>query len=197
MQTSLAFVVGVVVTTGMLAAPDAYNLSQTRQPASTAKPLAVSSAVFKAGGRIPEIYSEYGEGISPGLMWSEGPSGTRSFALLMEDPDAPEPKPFVHWIFYNLPAETRQLPESVPPMPRLPEFGGALQGKNSRGATGYYGPKPPVEDPAHNYRFEIYALDTILPLDPNADRARLLEAMRGHVLSSGALIGKYQAPRTP
>jgi Raf kinase inhibitor-like YbhB/YbcL family protein len=157
--------------------------------------LSVTSPAFQPGTAIPAPYSGYGERFSPSLDWSGAPAGTRSFVLLMEDPDAKSPKPYVHWLLYNLPAETTRLPESVPTQPRLEEPEGALQGRNSRGQTGYVGPRPPEGDPPHHYHFQVFALDSVLTVPPGADRETVLRAMDGHVVARGDLVGTFQHPR--
>jgi Raf kinase inhibitor-like YbhB/YbcL family protein len=105
--------------------------------------MTVSSHAFSANGTVPPKHADYGEKISPDLSWTGTPASAKSVVLMVEDPDAKEPKPFVHWVTYNLPPSLTALPESIPNTPRLPEFGGALQGRNSRGTTGYFGPRPP------------------------------------------------------
>ncbi|MGI9041190.1 MAG: YbhB/YbcL family Raf kinase inhibitor-like protein [Gemmatimonadales bacterium] len=103
------------------------------------------------------------EDISPPLRWKRAPQGTRSFAVLMEDPDAREPKPFAHWIAYDIPADTTGLPLGVPTDARMEApVSGMLQGRNSRGSIGYFGPKPPVGDRPHRYHFQVFALDRML-----------------------------------
>jgi Raf kinase inhibitor-like YbhB/YbcL family protein len=114
--------------------------------------------------------------------------------LIVEDPDAQEPKPFVHWILYNLSPSQSSLPESVPGTPRLPEFDGALQGRNSKGMIGYFGPRPPKADSAHHYHFQVFAVDTILPLDPAASPSQVLAALKGHVVGAGEVVATFQAP---
>lgn len=155
--------------------------------------LEVSSFAFKANGRIPHRFSAYGEDVSPALSWSNGPEGTKSYVLLMEDPDAKTPKPFVHWILFNVPAATSDLREGVPGAAALPDPKGARQGVNSRGSFGYFGPRPPA-DGDHHYHFQVFALDTELDLKPDAGRREILDAMRGHVLAKGELIGIFSKP---
>src|SRR5256885_14226934 len=120
----------------------------------------VRSGAFAPRRKIPGRFTAYGEGISPPLSWRGVPAGTRSQVLIVEDPDAPTPEPFVHWLMYNIPPETRSLPEGIPPKPRLDDPRGAVQGVNSRGSIGYFGPAPPRGDPPHHYHFQIFALDT-------------------------------------
>lgn len=152
----------------------------------------VASPAFDHRSRLPGPYAAEGQNISPPLEWEEGPSGTQSYALLMEDPDVDEEPPFVHWMIYNVPADVTMLEEGVPGTPRLQKPEGALQGANDRGAIGYFGPRPPVGDPAHPYHFQVFALDTLLDLPHGASRAEFLDAVRGHVLASGEIVGTYQ-----
>jgi Raf kinase inhibitor-like YbhB/YbcL family protein len=152
----------------------------------------VTSPAFQPGSAIQMPYSGYGERFSPPLHWSKAPASAKSFVLLMEDPDAKTPKPYVHWLLYNVSAETTQLPESVPAPPRLEEPKGALQGRNSRGQIGYVGPRPPEGDRPHHYHFQIFALDTLLNVPPGADREAVLKAMTGHVIARGELVGTFQ-----
>lgn len=151
------------------------------------------TAPFDNGSSMPVQYSADGDNASPKLEWSGAPEGTQSFVLIMDDPDAKKPKPFVHWIVYDLPADVASLREGLPTDPTLPDPKGAKQGTNSLGATGYFGPKPPVEDPAHNYHFQLFALDvSSLGLDPGAKREDVLAAMEGHVLAEGEIVGKFK-----
>ncbi|HUV75784.1 MAG TPA: YbhB/YbcL family Raf kinase inhibitor-like protein [Dehalococcoidales bacterium] len=150
--------------------------------------LYVSSTAFQEGESIPAQYSCQGQDISPPLAWSEPPSGTRSFALIVYDPDAPVGV-FTHWVLFNLPADSRELPEAVPTKPQLAN--GALQGKNDFDKIGYRGPCPPPGSP-HRYRFTLYSLDQALDLKSGATRKQVLEVMSGHVLAQGQLTGTYQ-----
>jgi Raf kinase inhibitor-like YbhB/YbcL family protein len=152
--------------------------------------LAVTSAAFAAGGAIPQAHAAEGENISPPLDWAEGPDETRSYALIVEDPDV-EGAPFVHWTAWNIPAGVADLREAVPGAPRLPLPEGMLQGRNSHGSVGWFGMKPPQGAPAHRYHFQLFALDRELDLPHGAGRAELIEAMRGHVLAAGEIIGTY------
>lgn len=156
------------------------------------EPLAVTSPAFPDGGTIPQVFAAEGENISPPLQWAEGPEGTVSYVVIMEDPDVDQNAPFVHWQLYNVPAEITQLPEGIPPLVELLVPEGARQGRNDRGSVGYFGPKPPPEDPAHRYYFQVFALDTelVLPIVPS--RPELLDAMEGHVLASGELVGMFE-----
>jgi Raf kinase inhibitor-like YbhB/YbcL family protein len=154
----------------------------------------VASAAIPAGGAIDMRYSDYGKGISPPLKWSSLPRATRSVVLMMEDPDAISPLPFVHWTLINLPPTLQALPEDVrkvfTPLKREP----ARQGTNSKSERGYFGPRPPAGDPPHHYHFQVFALDTMLELPDGFNRHALLKAMQGHVLAEGELVGQFQAP---
>ena len=158
-------------------------------------PIDVTSTAFEADGAIPGTYAADGENISPPLDWAEGPEGTASYVLIVDDPDAPiENPPFTHWVAYDIPANTTSLVEGVPGTERLEKPEGMLQGANDNGSTGWYGMEPPVGDPAHHYHVQVFALDTTLGLEPGASRTAVLEAMEGHVLSIGELVGTYARP---
>jgi Raf kinase inhibitor-like YbhB/YbcL family protein len=147
----------------------------------------VSSSAFKEGETIPKEYTGDGGDASPPLQWSDPPAGTQSCAVICEDPDAPRGL-WVHWVMFNLPADTRRVEEGQPTHNKLAS--GALQGKNDFGKPGYGGPAPPRGKP-HRYYFKVYALDTALDLPAGATRADLLAAMKGHVLGEGQLMGRY------
>lgn len=170
---------------------DVNSLAIEQLNPNNEEPLAVESPAFASGEPIPHIYAAEGENISPPLQWSEGPEETKSYVVVMEDPDVPEDPPFIHWLIYNIPADVTALNKAVPPLPQLPKPEGALQGKNERGTIGYFGPKPPVGDPAHYYHFQIFALDTELELPFGATQADLVAAMQGHVLAAGEVTGIY------
>lgn len=149
--------------------------------------LRVESTAFANGGRIPAKYTADGPDVSPPLSWEGAPESTRSFAVICDDPDAPRGT-WVHWLIWNIPPEKTGLPEGVPPDPELPD--GSRQGTNDFGRIGYGGPAPPPGKP-HRYFFRVYALDTVLEVPPGARRPALEEAMRGHVLAYGELMGMY------
>ena len=152
--------------------------------------LALASTAFAQDGAIPATYTCQGKDISVPLAWSGLPAGTRSLALIVDDPDAPDPAApkmtWVHWVLYNIPPGTDGLKEGVQPG-ELPE--GALEGRNDWGRTGYGGPCPPVG--RHRYFFKLYALDVVLPDLGTPDKARLERAMTGHVLAKHELVGTY------
>jgi Raf kinase inhibitor-like YbhB/YbcL family protein len=147
----------------------------------------LTSPDFDEGGSIASRYTCDGLGISPPLSWDSVPSGTRSWALIVDDPDAPGGI-FVHWVIYNLRPDTRRLPEDVPNRQTLSS--GAQQGVNGAGGVGYTGPCPPSG--THRYFFKVYALDTRLDLGGGATAERLSDAMEGHVLAEGQLMGTYR-----
>ena len=147
----------------------------------------ISSPAFAKGGAIPSDFSCNGRDVSPAISWTEPPAGTQSFALIMDDPDAPMGT-WVHWIIFNIPASTRNLTEGTPTDPQLSD--GSLQGKTSAGSSGYHGPCPPSG--THRYFFKLYALDTTLSLSANADKKELLAAMEGHILANAELMGTFK-----
>jgi len=147
----------------------------------------ITSSVFEDNGLIPAKYTCDGADISPPLRWEGVPEGTRSIALICDDPDAPMGT-WVHWVLFNLPAETKELAENVPTDGTLTN--GAKQGITDFGRTGYGGPCPPGG--THRYFFKIYALDTEIDLTPSATKNDLLKAIEGHILGQGQLVGKYK-----
>jgi Raf kinase inhibitor-like YbhB/YbcL family protein len=148
----------------------------------------LTSSAFQDGQKIPTTYTADGANYSPPLAWSGQPSGTVSFALICDDPDAPRGT-WVHWVLFNLRGDAGELPEHVPPDATLAN--GAQQGKNDFGKLGYGGPAPPPGKP-HRYLFKLYALDTNLKLPAGAIKDQLVKAMEGHVLGEARLMGKYQ-----
>ncbi|HET7612480.1 MAG TPA: YbhB/YbcL family Raf kinase inhibitor-like protein [Gemmatimonadaceae bacterium] len=152
--------------------------------------LQITSPAFSQGGSIPSKYTCEGEDISPPLAWAGAPPSTKSYALIVDDPDAPDPaKPlrvYVHWVIYNIPSTTNALPENASKK-GLPK--GAEQGKNDWGKPQYGGPCPPIG--RHRYFFKLYALDTELP-GSLAGKAEVERAMKGHIAASAELMGTYQ-----
>ncbi|MFP3869356.1 MAG: YbhB/YbcL family Raf kinase inhibitor-like protein [Syntrophobacteria bacterium] len=148
--------------------------------------ITVTSAAFDQGGVIPSRYTCDGADISPPLAWSAVPEASRSLALICDDPDAPSGT-WVHWVLYDLPAEVRELPENLPIRKSLAN--GAKQGLNDFRRIGYGGPCPPGG--THRYYFTLYALDEKLDLPPGVTKMQLLQAMHGHILAEGRLMGTY------
>lgn len=151
------------------------------------KTMIVTSTAFREGEMIPEVYSCDGKNISPRLDWTDVPKGTKTFALIVDDPDAPRGT-WVHWVLFNIPADAKGLGEHIPPRSTLTN--GARQGVNDSHQLGYDGPCPPSG--IHRYYFKLYALDTALTLESGATKAQLLKAMEGHILGHGELMGKYK-----
>ena len=153
--------------------------------------LSLQSPAFPHEAAIPKVHTCEGQDISPALSWVGVPAGTRSLALIVEDPDAPDPAApkmtWVHWVLYNLPAGTPGLAEAVATAD-LPA--GAREGLNDWKRTGYGGPCPPIG--RHRYFHKLYALDTVLPDLGTPTRAKLQQAMAGHVLAEAVLMGTYQ-----
>jgi Raf kinase inhibitor-like YbhB/YbcL family protein len=148
----------------------------------------ITSSAFEEGATIPKQYTGDDRDISPPLHWSGAPGNTQSFALVCDDPDAPRKEPWVHWVLFNLPADTHELPEAVPASATLSD--GAKQGKNDFGKIGYGGPAPPRGKP-HRYYFKLYALDSMLNLKESATKQELEHAMKEHIVASGQLMGTY------
>ena len=151
--------------------------------------LILTSTAFKEGGAIPAKHSCDGMETSPPLAWSGTPPGTVTFALIVDDPDAPA-RTWVDWVLFNLPGNLTALPEGVPKEDQLREFGAALQGRNDFRRIGYGGPCPPAGR-AHRYIFRLYALDVAVPLRFEASKQEVERAMRGHVLAEATLMGTY------
>ena len=154
----------------------------------------VSSDSFKHEGEIPSKYTCEGDDVSPALSWSGAPDGTKRLALIIDDPDAPDPQApktvWAHWVLYNLPAGAAGLAEGLSP-DALPE--GTAEGKNDWGETGYRGPCPPIG--RHRYFHKVYALDTELPDVGHPTKKELEKAMEGHILARAEIIGTYEKGR--
>jgi Raf kinase inhibitor-like YbhB/YbcL family protein len=148
--------------------------------------MTLTSTAFAEGERIPTVHTADGADTSPPLAWTDPPAGTKSLAVLCADPDAPRGT-WVHWVLFNLPPAERGLAAGVAKSGKLPN---AVQGTTDFGSTGYGGPSPPPGKP-HRYFFTVYALDTVLSLDSAATRAHVLDAMKGHILAEGQLMGVY------
>jgi Raf kinase inhibitor-like YbhB/YbcL family protein len=149
--------------------------------------LKITSSAFSEGDMIPRQHTCDGADASPALSWSGVPEGTKSLALICDDPDAPMGT-WVHWVLFNIPPGESGLPAKVPSNASLSN--GAKHGTNDFRRLGYGGPCPPGG--THRYYFKLYALDTVLNLDSGATKSKLEEAMRGRILAEGQLMGKYQ-----
>jgi Raf kinase inhibitor-like YbhB/YbcL family protein len=151
--------------------------------------LTVTAAEFAPGQVIPGKNTAKGANLSPTISWTTVPGKTKSVTVIVDDPDA---NGFVHWVIYNISAETNKLPAGLPGTAQLNALGSVNQGKNGTGSLGYFGPKPPPGKP-HHYHFRVYALDVLLPLKPAASAAEVQRAMSGHILAQGDLVGIYQS----
>ena len=159
-------------------------------------PLTITSAAFAPNGAMPIKHTCEAEDVSPVLAWSGAPAGTRSLAMIVDDPDAPDPaapkRVYVHWVVYDMNPASSGLAEGVKPNERP---NGGRQGKNDGGNVGYMGPCPPIG--RHRYFFKLYALDTTLGDLGTATKADVETAMRGHVLEQAELVGTYQGADGP
>ena len=160
--------------------------------------ISVTSSAFDHHGMVPESNSAYGENVSIDLTWADLPEGTQQLALICDDPKVVEigmmEQPFVHWVMYNIPASASGLPAGLPSDATLEVEGleGAVNGLNGLRRPGYFGPRPPANGQLHAYHFRVYALDDALNLEPGLGKAELLDAMNGHVLATGMLMGHYE-----
>lgn len=176
-----------------IASIPAMSRAQTpnQPPSAKVMTLKLKSTAFESGKPIPAKHTGDGEDVSPPLQWTGAPQGTKTFALICDDPDAPAGT-WVHWVLWNLPAETKQLDEHIAKTATFAT--GASQGLNDFPRIGYDGPAPPPGKP-HRYYFKLYALDTSLSLKAGSKKKDLLDAMKGHILAEGQLMGTYQRGR--
>jgi len=160
---------------------------EARGAAAPGAPLELKTTAFQPGGEIPVKHTCEGSDVSPALTWTDPPAGTKTFALIADDPDAPMGT-WVHWVLYDLPGTARQLPEGLPKVEEIQ--GGGRHGRNDFPNIGYGGPCPPPGK-AHRYFFKLYALDTKLGLSPGATKQEVEQAMKGHILARAELMGRY------
>jgi Raf kinase inhibitor-like YbhB/YbcL family protein len=153
-------------------------------PALSSTAIAVHSDAIGAGGRFADRDSAYGANLSPEVDWRPV-SGAKSYAIVLDDPDAPGTQPFVHWLVWNIPPLRPRLDEGAEPP-------GASVGHNSNGGIGYWGPHPPSG--THHYHLRVMALDTVLSLAQGANRAQFTQASRGHVIASGEVVALFSPP---
>ena len=150
--------------------------------------MTLTSRAFIQGQTLRRTYTADGADVSPALQWGHAPARTRSFSVICRDTDAPGGT-FIHWVVFNIPGNATGVPEGLPRQEKLDD--GSIQGTNDFGAAGYNGPKPPPGRP-HEYHFELYALDTMLPVETGVDAARLVGLMKDHVLATARLMGTYR-----
>ena len=189
---SLSAVIGSTTARGLMCSVLLLALSGAQaQKERDSMALKISSAAFGPSENIPSKYTCEGADLSPPLSWTGAPPGVKSFALIVDDPDAPDPRApkmtWVHWVLYNLPAQANGLPEAVQKKD-LPA--GTREGLNDWKRTGYGGPCPPIG--RHRYFFKLYALSDVLPDLANPTKAQLEKAMQGHILVQAELIGTYE-----
>ena len=183
---------------GVLVAAPAYAAEgggpptgMTLAPAKNNAKLTVMSTAIQNNGTIADTFTQNGQNESPQLTWTGGPAGTQSYVVLTEDTGVQRPQPIDHWVIYDIPGTVRMLPQNVAKDAKPSNPAGAMQGTNIAKQAGYVGPKPPAGQ-THPYHFEVFALDTKLNLDPaKTDRTAVVNAMKGHVLASGELVGMY------
>jgi Raf kinase inhibitor-like YbhB/YbcL family protein len=147
----------------------------------------LTSPAFSHGGSIPRQFTCEGQDISPELSWTDAPKETKSFVLILHDPDAPRENGFTHWVLYNIPPHVNRITENVPRNASLQGIG--LQGRNDSGKVGYMGPCPPSG--THRYFARLHALRTELELRPNATHAEVIAAMQGKIIEEAELMGTY------
>jgi Raf kinase inhibitor-like YbhB/YbcL family protein len=185
MNKKLILLIILTVSFTACAAPGDSSGLPAEEEATMPTTLPLSSSAFSQGAPIPSKYTCDGSNISPQLDWANPPEGTKSFTLIVTDPDASSGD-FVHWLIYNIPSTALSLPEGVPTDSTLED--GSMNGKNSFGKVGYGGPCPPAK---HRYYFTLYALDTTLNARAGANKKDILKLMEGHVLAEGQLMGTY------
>lgn len=165
---------------------------EKNMPATAMVKITLQSPAFAANAPIPKDCSGEGKDLSPELTWSDAPAKTQSFALIMDDPDAP-PGTWVHWVIYDIPAGAKMLKAGVVRDEKLPDGSkqGLGWGVDKFEKVGYYGPYPPTGK-LHRYFFKLYALDKLLGLSPQATKPEVMKAMLGHIIGQGELVGTYR-----
>lgn len=183
--------IGFVVTAITLST-NAEGSTRVGKPKEKKMAFSIKTGAFNEGGEIPKLYTGEGKDLSPPLEWSGAPEGTKQLAIICDDPDAPTPEPWVHWVIYRIPTDTTKLVEGIPTKETLELPPGTLQGKNSWDKIGYGGPMPPPGHGWHRYYFTLYALNAELDLKPGLTKQELLNAIGGHVIEKTQVMGKYQ-----
>ena len=146
-----------------------------------------------ADGRLADQHSAYHDNLSPPLRWSNVPD-VKAWAIVVEDPDAPQEHPFIHWMIWNIEGGITHLDQGLPNAQFLETPQAAIQGKNGMGGYGYFGPRPPAGHGLHHYYFQIFALDDFLEMGPDTPLPELLNALKGHTLAKGEMMATYEAP---
>jgi Raf kinase inhibitor-like YbhB/YbcL family protein len=153
----------------------------------------VTSTALQPDGRLDDRCSAYHDNISPPLNWTEVP-GAMAWAVIVEDPDAPQEEPFVHWMIWNIEGGVTALPAGLPNTDFLLTPQGGVQGRNGMHGHGWFGPRPPPGHGVHHYYFQVFALDAIIPMDAEAKLPELLNALKSRTLASGEMMATYEAP---
>jgi Raf kinase inhibitor-like YbhB/YbcL family protein len=155
----------------------------------------VTCPVQEANGRLPDRHSGYFDNISPPLQWSGVPEA-RAWAIIVEDPDAPQEHPFIHWMIWNIGGEVTALPEGLPNSDSLITPQGAVQGRNGVGGHGWFGPRPPAGHGTHRYYFQVFALADPIEMGPDTPLTELLHVLKGTTLAHGEMMATYEAPES-
>jgi Raf kinase inhibitor-like YbhB/YbcL family protein len=173
--------------------PEALSLARItpREPGAT---LELLSTAIGVDGAVDLRHTAYGDNLSPPLRWTPV-AGAGAYAIILEDPDAPMERPFVHWLIWNIPGSVDYLSEGAPNNDHLITPQGGVQGKNDNGSFGYFGPRPPAGTGVHHYHFQIFALDGPLTLKSDATLRALVDAMKGRVMADGELVGTFAVPQ--
>ena len=157
--------------------------------------LELTSPAIDGGGRIQDRYTAWHDNVSPPLDWTLQ-LDAEAFALILQDPDAPTDEPVVHWMIWDIPGTCHTLPPGLPTRARLDHPLGAVQGRNTKGGFGYFGPRPPPGHGVHRYHFQLFALDKPLRFEPDTPLAELLNALKRETIATAELVGTYEAPET-
>jgi len=187
-RTIFYLLLAIILLTACAPSAPLTTEQSTPDPLEMEEPMSfeLTSSAFAQGQPIPAQYACQGLDVSPPLAWGVPPAGTQSFALIMDDPDAPGGT-WVHWVLFNIPASASGLPEAFPADATFPD--GSMSGQNSWGRTGYGGPCPPSG--THRYFFKLYALDEMLAISAGASKGELEKSMTGHILAKGELMGTF------
>jgi Raf kinase inhibitor-like YbhB/YbcL family protein len=155
--------------------------------------IVVTSTAQETTGKLADRHSAYFDNISPPLKWTNVPN-VKAWAVIVEDPDAPREKPFVHWMVWNLHGEVTALPAGLPNSDFLATPQGGIQGRNDMGGYGWFGPRPPAGHGLHHYYFQVFALDDLIDMGPETPLDELLNALKAHTLAKGEMTATYEAP---
>jgi Raf kinase inhibitor-like YbhB/YbcL family protein len=155
--------------------------------------IVVTSRAQQADGSLADRHSAYHDNISPPLQWTNVPD-VKAWAIVVEDPDAPQEQPFVHWMIWNIQGELTALPEGVGNDARLITPQGGIQGRNGRGGYGWFGPRPPAGHGVHRYYFQVFALNDLIEMGPDTPLVELLNALKGRTIAKGEMMATYEAP---